>query len=133
MNTEDRESRVESREPTACRGKTPDSLPSPQPSALNSQPSSHGFTLIELLTVIVIIAILAALLLAGSKYALSKGARSRAQSEIAAMETALETFKNDHGVYPLTDPALNRTWAKTNSPLVYTALVDDPKIRFPFK
>jgi type II secretion system protein G len=59
-----------------------------------------GFTLIELLIVIAIIAILASLVLAASRSVQNKGARSRAESEIAAVGAALESYKADNGDYP---------------------------------
>lgn len=64
----------------------------------NSSPA--GFTLVELLTTLVIIAILAGLVVAVGKYALTKAGTSRAQAEIAAMENALERYKSDNGRYP---------------------------------
>src|SRR5881396_186273 len=69
---------------------------------LNSVRSPRAFTLIELLVVIAIIGILAGLILAAAKYAQTKAARSRAETEIATMETALEHYKNDNGIYPIT-------------------------------
>jgi len=60
-----------------------------------------GFTLIELLVVITIIAILAALVLNTAGFVQKKAARSRAETEIAALSAALESFKADNGDYPL--------------------------------
>lgn len=60
----------------------------------------HGFTLVELLVVITIIAILAALVLSTAGGIQDKAARSRAQSEIAALGAALESYKADNGDYP---------------------------------
>ena len=59
-----------------------------------------GFTIIELLVVIAIILVLAGLILATSGYAQKKGARSRAEAEIAALSAALENYKADNGIYP---------------------------------
>ncbi len=59
-----------------------------------------AFTLIELLVVIAVIAILAGLVLQTAGYAQKKGARSRAEAEIAALSAALENYKSDNGVYP---------------------------------
>src|SRR5207244_12704599 len=64
-------------------------------------------TIIELLVVIIIILILAGLILSISSYVQNKGARARAETEIAAMSAALESYKADNGVYP--------TSANTNS------------------
>ena len=57
-------------------------------------------TIIELLLVIMVILILAALILATSSYVQNKGARARAETEIAAMSAALESYKADNGIYP---------------------------------
>jgi len=59
-----------------------------------------AFTLIELLVVISIIIVLAGLVLATSGYVATKGRRSRAEAEIAAMSAALESYKEDNGIYP---------------------------------
>ena len=57
-------------------------------------------TIIEMLVVIMVIFILAALVLAASSYVQNKGARARAETEIAAMSAALESYKADNGIYP---------------------------------
>jgi general secretion pathway protein G len=62
--------------------------------------ASAAFSLIELLVVIAIIAILAGLLLTTSGYIQEKAGNSRAQGEIKAMESALESYKLDYGTYP---------------------------------
>jgi type II secretory pathway pseudopilin PulG len=59
-----------------------------------------AFTVLELLVVITIIVILAGLILATTGYVEKKGARSRAESEIAAISAALESYKADNGIYP---------------------------------
>jgi general secretion pathway protein G len=59
-----------------------------------------SFTIIELLVVIAIIIILAGLILSTAGYVQKKGARSRAEAEIAAMSAALESYKADNGIYP---------------------------------
>src|SRR5437899_8747523 len=72
----------------------------------------RAFTLIELLVVISIIIILAGLMLSTVGYVQKKGARSRAEAEIAAMSAALESYKADNGIYP-TDS--NTTALKPNT------------------
>lgn len=59
-----------------------------------------AFTLIELLVVIAIIIVLAGLVLSTVGYVQKKGARSRAETEIAAMSAACESYKADNGIYP---------------------------------
>jgi general secretion pathway protein G len=60
----------------------------------------RAFTIIELLVVISIIIILAGLILSTVGYVQKKGARSRAEAEIAALSAALESYKADNGIYP---------------------------------
>src|SRR5947209_17288448 len=62
-----------------------------------------AFTIIELLVVIALIIVLAGLVFSTIGYVQSKAARSRAETEIAAMSAALENYKSDNGIYP-TDP-----------------------------
>src|SRR5260370_25313252 len=78
----------------------------------------RAFTIIELLVVISIIIILAGLILSTVGYVQEKGARSRAEAEIAAISAALESYKADNGIYPrdatktaTLDPAANINWA----------------------
>src|SRR5436853_2312488 len=66
-------------------------------------------TIIELLVVIIIIFILAGLVLSISSYVQNKGARSRAETEMAAMSAALESYKADNGIYPSTPNTVSLT------------------------
>ncbi len=50
-----------------------------------------------------VIIVLAGLVLGTSGYVQKKGARSRAEAEIAAMSAALESYKADNGIYPRDD------------------------------
>ncbi len=61
-----------------------------------------AFTVIELLVVMTVIIVLAGLILGTSGYVQKKGARARAEAEIAAMSAALESYKADNGIYPTT-------------------------------
>src|SRR6266851_4219320 len=69
----------------------------------------RAFTIIELLVVIAIIIILASLILSTVGYVQKKGARSRAEAEIAAMSAALESYKADNGTYPRGNADLTTT------------------------
>jgi type II secretory pathway pseudopilin PulG len=60
----------------------------------------NAFTILELLVVITIIIVLAGLILSTVGYVQKKGARSRAEAEMAAMSAALESYKADNGIYP---------------------------------
>jgi type II secretory pathway pseudopilin PulG len=59
-----------------------------------------GFTLIELIVVFGLILVLTGLVLSTVGYARKKGARARAETEIAAMSAACESYKADNGIYP---------------------------------
>jgi type II secretory pathway pseudopilin PulG len=74
-----------------------------------------AFTIIELLVVITIIIVLAGLILATSSYVQNKAARSRAETEIAAMSAALESYKADNGIYPSTANTISLTSAQLDS------------------
>src|SRR6266496_1507391 len=76
--------------PRACRGVCVKRL---------SDGFNGAFTLIELIVVITIIIILTGLVLSTVGYAQKKGARARAETEIAAMSAALENYKADNGTY----------------------------------
>ena len=61
---------------------------------------SAAFTLIELIVVTAVIIILTGLVLSTVGYVQKKGARARAETELAAMSAACESYKADNGVYP---------------------------------
>jgi prepilin-type N-terminal cleavage/methylation domain-containing protein len=68
--------------------------------ARGGERSYNAFTLIELIVVVTIIVILTGLVLSTVGYARKKGARARAETEIAAMSAACESYNADNGVYP---------------------------------
>src|SRR5881296_191888 len=73
----------------------------------------NAFTLIELVVVVGLILVLTGLVLSTVGYARKKGARARAETEIAAMAAALESYKADNGVYP-SNSDTNTLDARTN-------------------
>ncbi len=73
---------------------------SPSDIRASSFRANSAVTIVELLVVIMIILILAGLILSISSYVQNKGARARAETEIAAMSAALESYKADNGIYP---------------------------------
>jgi type II secretory pathway pseudopilin PulG len=84
--------------PRACRGACV--------KRLTKERYNVAFTLIELIVVITVIIILTGLVLSTVGYAQKKGARARAETEIAAMSAACESYKADNGIYPR-DPTAN--------------------------
>ncbi|HYJ07155.1 MAG TPA: type II secretion system protein [Chthoniobacterales bacterium] len=74
--------------------------PAREARALPRRASIRAFTIVEVIVVMAIILVLAGLILATSGYVQKKGARSRAEAEIAAISAALENYKADHGIYP---------------------------------
>jgi prepilin-type N-terminal cleavage/methylation domain-containing protein len=68
---------------------------------------ADAFTLIELLVVIAVIAILAGLTLSALGYVNKRGAESRARAEVAALSTAIESYKMQFGAYPATNNLYN--------------------------
>ena len=59
-----------------------------------------GYTIVELLIACAIILLLAGLILSAASYAQEKGRRARAESEIAALSAACESYRSDNGIYP---------------------------------
>jgi type II secretory pathway pseudopilin PulG len=82
----------------ACRGGRPGCKI--LPSAGGTPATTAAFSLVELLVVITIIIVLAGLVLSTMGYVRKKGARSRAETEIAAISAACESYKADNGIYP---------------------------------
>jgi len=82
----------------------------------------NAFTLIELVLVVGIIIVLAGLVLSTAGYARKKGARARAESEIAAMSAACENYKADNGIYPREAASTDMLNAKVSgNPSTYQA------------
>jgi type II secretory pathway pseudopilin PulG len=88
----------------ACRGSCVGCKSSKNAGGTPATTEKRAFTIIEMLMVIMVIFILAALVLAASSYVQNKGARARAETEIAAMSAALESYKADNGIYPRDNP-----------------------------
>ncbi len=83
-----------------------------------------GFTLLELLVVIAVIAVLAGLVLSTAGFIQKKGATARAQAEIEALSSALESYKVEYGDYPQTNNTNSSVTAapKTNNSFLRAAL-----------
>jgi type II secretory pathway pseudopilin PulG len=83
-----------------CRGVCAKRLTNNSGARRGERRYTFAFTIIELLVVIAVIIVLAGLILSTAGYVQKKGARSRAETEIAAMSAACESYKADNGVYP---------------------------------
>lgn len=71
------------------------------PRRLPSRPRPRGFTLIELLVVISLIAVLAAMVLAGAGGIMKKMKRDQIRSFLAEIGNGLESYRVDNAIYPL--------------------------------
>ena len=78
-----------------------------------------AFTLIELLTVISVIAILAAITFGISAGVYQRQARTKAQAELSALASALESYRAQYGSYPEAD---GTGWDGANAHVLYRAL-----------
>src|SRR5436309_14713676 len=74
----------------------------------------NAFTLIELVVVFALILVLSGLVLSTVGYVRKKAARARAETEIAAMSAACESYKADNGTYPR-DPTANTATDSLNA------------------
>ena len=77
---------------------------------------SRGFTLIEIMVVVVILAVLGALVVPRVLENVDKARAARAQSDIRAIETALDLYRLDNYKYPTTDQGLEALVKKPPDP-----------------
>ncbi len=76
----------------------------------------RGFTLIEIMVVVVILAVLGALVVPRVLENVDKARVVRAQSDIRAIETALDLYRLDNYKYPTTDQGLEALVKKPPDP-----------------
>ena len=81
----------------------------------------NAFTLIELVVVVGLILVLTGLVLSTVGYARKKGARARAETEIAAMSAACESYKSDNGTYPTSPDTIALNAQTAGNPCGYQA------------
>ena len=98
--------------PRSCRGVRRGECLTNCAGPRRDEPRYNAFTLIELIIVVGIIIVLAGLVLSTVGYARKKGARARAETEMAAISAAIENYKADNGVYP-SNPDTNGLDART--------------------
>lgn len=68
--------------------------------------SQYGFTLIEIMVVVVILAVLGALVVPKILENVDKARVTRAQSDVRAIQTALDLYRLDNFKYPTTEQGL---------------------------
>lgn len=78
----------------------------------------RGFTLIEIMVVVVIIGLLAAVIVPQVVGQVEKARISKAQQDIASLETALTMFKLDNSKYPGTDQGLQGLVVQPSDPSI---------------
>jgi general secretion pathway protein G len=78
----------------------------------------RGFTLIEIMVVVVIIGLLAAVIVPNVVSQVEKARVSKAQQDIASLETALTMFKLDNSKYPGTDQGLQSLVVQPSDPSI---------------
>lgn len=92
----------------------------------------RGFTLMEMLVVITIIAILAALIVPQLINKADQARVAKAKSDIASLDTAIQTYRLEVGKYPSTDDGLNALVTQPSDapnwkgPYVTHAIPNDP-------
>ena len=91
---------------------------------ISSFRAESAVTIIELRVVIMVILVLAGLVLAACSYVQNNGARARAETEIAALSAALESYKADNGIYPYTTNTNNLDISQTNPSGYQTASLE---------
>lgn len=80
----------------------------------HTTPRQGGFTLLEVMVVVVILAILATFVVQNLAGAPEKARRTKAESDIRTIESALERYKLDNAYYPSTGQGLEALVSKPN-------------------
>lgn len=79
---------------------------------------SSGFTLIEVMVVVVILGILAAIIVPKIMSRPEQARMVKVKQDITAIQSALDLYKLDNGVYPTTEQGLQALVTKPSSPPV---------------
>jgi general secretion pathway protein G len=80
--------------------------------------SQEGFTLIEILVVVVILGILASIIVPKIMRRPEEARRTKAIMDIKAIETALNLYRLDNGVYPSTEQGLEALVTKPTTGII---------------
>jgi len=84
----------------------------------SSYRKAAGFTLIEVMVVVVILGILAALIVPKIMSRPEQARRVKVKQDILAIQSALDLYKLDNGMYPTTDQGLQALVTKPSAPPV---------------
>ena len=77
-----------------------------------------GFTLVEIMVVVVILAVLGALVVPKLIENVDRARVARAQSDIRAVQTALDLYRLDNFKYPTTEQGLQALVKQPNDPSI---------------
>ncbi len=80
--------------------------------------NASGFTLIEVMVVVVILGILAAIIVPKIMSRPEQARVVKVKQDIAAIQSALDLYKLDNGIYPTTDQGLQALVSKPSTPPV---------------
>jgi general secretion pathway protein G len=72
----------------------------------SSRHSQHRFTCIEIMVPILVVGLLTTIVMQSLRGATDKAKRSKAQADIAELQTALDRYHSDNGYYPTTEQGL---------------------------
>ncbi len=82
------------------------------------QRGQGGFTLIEILVVVVILGILASIIVPKIMKRPEEARRTKAKMDIKAIETALNLYRLDNGLYPSTEQGLDALVTKPTTGII---------------
>jgi general secretion pathway protein G len=85
---------------------------------VNMRQRQSGFTLIEIMVVVVILAVLGALVVPKILENVDKARVTRAQSDIRAIQTALDLYRLDNFKYPTTEQGLQALVKQPSDPTI---------------
>lgn len=91
--------------------------------------SNSGFTFIEVLVAATIIGILTTIGVVSYQQATKKGRDGKRKSDLAQIQSALEIYRSDNNLYPLTGefPTFGSTWTNTSGNIYMQKVPQDPK------
>lgn len=89
-----------------------------------------GFTLLEIMVVIVILGLLASFIVPNLMGNKDKADRQKANSDLVALENALDMYRLDNGRYPTAEQGLNALIEKPTTPPIPRHYPEEGYLRF---